>query len=159
MNDVELQRDITRTALTALRGTEFALAGSGAIREHGVTSRLTADVDLFSPPIDPAGFGRAVDDVTTALTRAGYQVTMDDTRRSDQFARFDVVTAAGEHVDVDMAIDSRDAEPVTLSVGPVLSIDDAVHNKVSASTGGLPRVTTSTSTRSAHPVGTPTSSS
>ncbi|KQQ20731.1 hypothetical protein ASF48_09025 [Rathayibacter sp. Leaf299] len=44
----DLQREITRVALDALEGTAFALAGSGAIREHGVIDRLTEDVDLFT---------------------------------------------------------------------------------------------------------------
>ena len=46
-DDEELQRDLTRVALTALDGRAFALAGSGAIREHGMVDRLTHDVDLF----------------------------------------------------------------------------------------------------------------
>ncbi len=33
---------------------DFALAGSGAIREHGITDRATRDVDLFTTnrPVD-----------------------------------------------------------------------------------------------------------
>ena len=43
-----------------------------------------------------------------------------------------VTTSEGRFVEIDMGVDSREAEPVFLSVGPVLSLDDAVGNKVSA---------------------------
>ncbi len=43
------QRVITQLLLAVLQDAGFALAGSGAIREHGLTSRRTADVDLFTP--------------------------------------------------------------------------------------------------------------
>jgi hypothetical protein len=36
---------MTRVALTVLHGRGFALAGSGAIREHGIVDRPTRDVD------------------------------------------------------------------------------------------------------------------
>ena len=47
--DQEEQRRIARLALEAA-GDEagFALAGSGAIREHGLIDRPTEDVDLFT---------------------------------------------------------------------------------------------------------------
>lgn len=56
----------------------------------------------------------------------------DEDRRTEQFARLHVRTASGEQVDVDMGMDWRDTEPVRLQVGPVLSLDDAIGNKVSA---------------------------
>lgn len=126
----ELQREITRVALEALEGTGFALAGSGAIREHGVINRLTEDVDLFTSNTDVANFRRAVDQVRAGLLDHGY--TFDEERPTDQFARLHVRTGSGEQVDVDMGMDWRDSEPVRLQVGPVLSLDDAIGNKVSA---------------------------
>lgn len=44
--EVAAQREVARIALAAVDG--FALAGSGAIREHGVIERPTEDVDLFT---------------------------------------------------------------------------------------------------------------
>ena len=44
------QREVARIALDSLEG--FALAGSGAIREHGVIDRPTEDVDLFTANAD-----------------------------------------------------------------------------------------------------------
>jgi hypothetical protein len=35
-------------ALRSLDGTSFVLAGSGAMREHGLVDRPTEDVDLFT---------------------------------------------------------------------------------------------------------------
>jgi hypothetical protein len=48
-NEVGFQREIARLAPAGIGPSGFALAGSGAIREHGVTDRPTEDVDLCSP--------------------------------------------------------------------------------------------------------------
>ena len=129
-DEEELQRDITRAALRALDGTRFALAGSGAIREHGIIDRPTEDIDLFTSDVDAPRFDAAVGRLVNELRTAGYDV--DELRRVDQFARLHVTTSTGQAVDIDMGVDWREGEPVTLSVGPVLSLDDAVGNKVSA---------------------------
>jgi len=55
------QREITRLALRSLDGTSFVLAGSGAIREHGLVDRPTEDVDLFTSDVDLQQFSAAVD--------------------------------------------------------------------------------------------------
>lgn len=130
MNALELQRAVTRIALDAAGASGFALAGSGAIREHGVINRLSEDVDLFTSNTNEPSFGAAVDRVVDALTAAGYSVDL--ARRTEQFARLQVRTDNGQQVDVDMGMDWREVEPVTLEVGPVLSIQDAIGNKVSA---------------------------
>ncbi|MHB1473982.1 MAG: nucleotidyl transferase AbiEii/AbiGii toxin family protein [Dermatophilaceae bacterium] len=57
----EPQREITRVALRSLDGTSFVLAGSGAIREHGLVDRPTEDVDLFTSDVDLPRFSSAVD--------------------------------------------------------------------------------------------------
>ncbi len=46
--DVAFQRFVTTLLLNHIGSAGFALAGSGAIREHGITDRLTRDVDLFT---------------------------------------------------------------------------------------------------------------
>ena len=48
MSDIEYQRNVTRLALDALASGGFALAGSGAIREHGIIDRPTQEIDLFT---------------------------------------------------------------------------------------------------------------
>ncbi|MDN4640474.1 nucleotidyl transferase AbiEii/AbiGii toxin family protein [Agreia sp. PsM10] len=130
MNDLELQRTVTRVALEASASSGFALAGSGAIREHGVIDRLSDDVDLFTSNTNERSFDSAVDRVVVALHAHDFAV--DVVRRTEQFARMHVRTAGGQQVDIDMGMDWRETEPVTLDVGPVLSIRDAIGNKVSA---------------------------
>ncbi|MET4783435.1 nucleotidyl transferase AbiEii/AbiGii toxin family protein [Glaciihabitans sp. UYNi722] len=131
MNDnEELQRELTTVALTALDGRAFALAGSGAIREHGMVDRLTHDVDLFTNDLDPAAFEGAVDQLTNELQRVGHGV--EEVRRSAQFAQLRITTPEGRIVDMDLAVDWRENDPVIFSVGPVLSVEDAVGGKVSA---------------------------
>lgn len=127
-DSTELQRRVTQAALAALRGHPFALAGSGAIREHGFIRRLSHDVDLFSN--DPTSFGAAVDALIDQLTRDGYAV--EQFRRYESFAQLQVTTVDGDAVDLDLAIDWRGSEPVTLQVGPVLAVEDAVGSKVGA---------------------------
>lgn len=125
-----LQREITRLALRALDGTRFVLAGSGAIREHGIIDRPTEDVDLFTTDLDVPQFAAAVDAVVLGLQEVGYDVA--ELRRVGQFARLEVSIADGRQVDIDMGVDWREAEPAMLTIGPVLSLKDAVGNKVSA---------------------------
>jgi len=126
----ELQRVITRLALRSLDGTSFALAGSGAIREHGLVDRPTEDVDLFTSDVDLPRFSAAVDAVVICLSKAGHEVA--ELRRVDQFARLEVTTPDGHQIGIDMGVDWRKAEPAVLAIGPVLSLEDAVGNKLSA---------------------------
>lgn len=128
--ETDAQREVTRVALAGIAGAGFALAGSGAIREHGVSDRPTEDVDLFTPRQDSAEFGRAVERVVADLRGSGYEV--EEVRRVEQFARLQVRTAEGLQLDVDLGVDWRANAPVRLDVGPVLSLEDAVGNKVSA---------------------------
>ena len=126
--EVLVQREVTRIALDGLAG--FALAGSGAIREHGLIERPTEDVDLFTTNQDVTAFSDAVTQVVSRLQESGYRV--DQTRRSTQFARLHVLSQDGLQLDVDLGVDWRQDEPVRLDVGPVLSLADAVGNKVGA---------------------------
>lgn len=126
----ELQREVTRLSLVALRGTAFVLAGSGAIREHGIVDRPTEDVDLFTSDMSTAAFTVAVDSVKHGLSREGFTVA--EVRRADLFARLEVATEDGRQIDIDMGVDWREADPAILEIGPVLSLGDAVGNKISA---------------------------
>lgn len=126
--EVAVQREVARIALAGVDG--FALAGSGAIREHGMIERPTEDVDLFTTSQDVTAFSVAVDQVTNQLRGSGFQV--EQTRQAPQYARLHVATGDGLQVDVDLGVDWRQDDPVTLDVGPVLSLADAVGNKVGA---------------------------
>ena len=128
--DRDLQFEVARTILAAVDEHGFVLAGSGAIREHGIVDRLTRDVDLFTNRYDAAEFDRAVSEASVVLASAGYVV--EERRRAEYFAHLNVTAADGLQVDVDFAYDWRGAEPTRLQVGPVLSVDDAVASKTNA---------------------------
>lgn len=119
-----------RNAAAQRAVARFALAGSGAIREHGVIDRPTEDVDIFTADADEGAFSVAVDQVASQLRSSGFRV--DVTRRAEHFARLHVVADEGVQLDVDLGVDWRQEEPVRLAVGPVLSLSDAVGNKVGA---------------------------
>lgn len=103
---------------------------SGAIREHGLISRPTEDVDLFTTSQDITEFTDAADEVIAQLRGSGFQV--EQIRRAPQYARLHVATTDGIRLDVDLGVDWRQDDPVLLDVGPLLSLIDAVGNKVSA---------------------------
>lgn len=130
LGDAWAQEAVTRLALEALGDSDFALAGSGAIREHGITERPTADVDLFTPSVDTTQFADAVHKLVRVFTSAGYAVEV--VRRAELFARLHVTTPQGRHVEIDLGVDSREDDAVVLNVGAVLSLEDAVGNKMSA---------------------------
>ncbi|KQO63515.1 nucleotidyl transferase AbiEii/AbiGii toxin family protein [Curtobacterium sp. Leaf261] len=130
VGDADAQRIVATAALVALAPEPFALAGSGAIREHGLTKRATADVDLFSAETDPVRFAAAVDRFAVQLRGRGF--TVSESRRAELFASFEVIVPGADAVEVDLGVDWREHEPVVLGVGPVLALHDAVANKVSA---------------------------
>lgn len=129
-DSVEVQRRVTRIALAGIAHAGFALAGSGAMREHGVIERPTEDVDLFTSTQDVEQFAAAVRQVVALLRRSGFDA--EESRRASQFARLHVRVTDETHVDIDLGVDWREQDPVILDVGPVLSLRDAVGNKVSA---------------------------
>lgn len=128
--DLDLQRSITTFALQALHGRGFALAGSGAIREHGIVDRLTRDIDLFTSQTDPSEFDESVSLLMVELRQAGNLVV--EVRRTASFAQLLITAPDGRGVDLDLAVDWRERDAIMLPVGPVLSAEDAVASKVSA---------------------------
>ena len=129
--DQEEQRRIARLALDAAGDDAgFVLAGSGAIREHGLIDRPTEDVDLFTVEQAQARFGASIDQIVAALRAVGYSV--ETRRRQDAFAQLTVVSSQGHVTDMGLGVDWRAYPPVLMEVGPVLSIEDAVGNKMAA---------------------------
>lgn len=127
----EEQRRIAQIALDASTGGQFALAGSGAVREHGLIDRPTEDIDLFTIQQAAPQFETAVNRAITSLEAHGYLV--EEKQHNPGFVRMAVTDrASGYETDIDFGIDWRSAPPVVLSIGPVLSRADAVGNKVSA---------------------------
>ncbi|MET3143284.1 UNVERIFIED_ORG: hypothetical protein ABIB19_002883 [Arthrobacter sp. UYEF10] len=130
MAEVDYQREVTSLALDALAGGGFALAGSGAIREHGIIDRPTQDIDLFTAVTSAEAFAESTKRLATTMRERGFEV--EEHRSAPQYAKFSVTSSSGQRVEVDLAVDWRSEEPVTLSIGPVLSLPDAVASKVSA---------------------------
>ncbi|RRD46790.1 nucleotidyl transferase AbiEii/AbiGii toxin family protein [Arachnia propionica] len=132
------QRELARIALTRIAEAGFVLAGSGAIREHGVIDRPTEDIDLFTMTQDNDKFAWAVGCVVTDLRESGYEV--EEAQRVAQFARLKVRAVDGLQLNIDMGVDWRENDPVWLDIGPVLSVEDAVGNKIAAAySRGEPR--------------------
>ena len=122
------QKELSKIALSILGGG-YALAGSGAIREHGLTDRYTEDIDLFGSYEAQEGFPDAADQLVDGLREAGYDVEV--YRRTNHFMTL-VAEKDGLAQQIDMGIDYREHPPKRLSVGPVLDVSDAVANKVCA---------------------------
>ncbi|NUS43452.1 MAG: nucleotidyl transferase AbiEii/AbiGii toxin family protein [Mycobacteriaceae bacterium] len=134
-------RRLTEIALSVAGEHGFALAGGYAIRAHGMGSRPSGDVDLFTDWHRRADFPGAVKAVITALEQHEYTVTAAMT--SETFARLLVLSTTEPHHEPDkleMSADWRAHPPVVLDIGPVLHPDDAVANKMCALFGrALPR--------------------
>lgn len=119
-----------RIALSASREQGFALAGGHALTMHGIGSRPSKDVDIFTDR--QTDFDTAVRNVGSAFEAEGYQV--DTPRRAEEYARLEV-TKDGRTTQLDMGRDYRSRPAVESDVGPVLSVDDAVGSKVGAAYG------------------------
>lgn len=145
----QTQRQLIACALEVLADADFALAGSGAIREHGMTQRPTNDIDLFTVMQASTRFPHAVDSLIEHLTANNYDVTVE--RRTPTFAQLSVTPPHEPPLSVDLAIDWRAHTPVRLDIGPVLTLEDAIGNKLSALYSRATHATTSTSMRSAPP--------
>jgi hypothetical protein len=80
------QRVAARTALAVLAADGFLLAGGQALIEHGITERLSDDIDLFAlhRRHTPATFTALVQKMTAALEASGY--TAEVTRQYEEFA-------------------------------------------------------------------------
>ena len=124
------QRQLIACALEVLADADFALAGSGAIREHGMTQRPTNDIDLFTVMHAATRFPNAVDSLIEHLAAHNYDVTVE--RATPSFAQLSVTPPDGAPLSVDLAIDWRAHTPVRLDIGPVLDLADAVGTKLSA---------------------------
>lgn len=127
----EEQRRIARIALHATHGRDFALAGSGAIREHGLITRPTEDIDLFTINNNASLFNAAVERAIDALRQNGYDVS--EKIRSQGFCRIRVTSQSHSYTtEIDFGIDWRAHPPVKLEIGDVLSEVDAITNKLFA---------------------------
>lgn len=117
------QRNLVRvvTAIIAERG--FALAGAGALMEHGFVSRHTEDIDLFTNIQQDVGETAAA--LAERLSSEDFDVKV--MRQTPHFARLSI-----DDLEVDLARNWR-ADPVDeAEIGPLLSVRDAIAGKVEA---------------------------
>lgn len=122
------KKRITEVALAAVDPSAgLRLGGSRALAVHGLTERLTDDIDLFSP--GSTGYQQEVVD---ALRAAGYTV---EAEISGTGATLMVTWASGE-VELEMcsSLPLKDA-PVLVEGVPVMSVADCVRLKFSAVNG------------------------
>ncbi|MFT0846610.1 nucleotidyl transferase AbiEii/AbiGii toxin family protein [Actinomycetaceae bacterium L2_0104] len=116
--------------MEVLAADGFALAGSGAIREHGIINRPTENIDLFTSREYAANFTQAVAAVTTAFE--SHDMIVEAQRVVSEYARLNVTLPDQREISVDLGVDWRADPPVSLDIGPVLSLPDSIGNKVAA---------------------------
>ena len=133
----ELHARVAAVALAAAAGHGFALGGGNALLAHGVISRPTQDVDLFTDR--EHGVEAAADAVEAALRDAGFEVEREEEAAGladispvmgEGLAEWLVTAPDGQELTVQLAYFDRDRDPVTMEVGPVL--EDAAGGKVCA---------------------------
>jgi Nucleotidyl transferase AbiEii toxin, Type IV TA system len=135
----DLHRQVASVALAAAAGHGFALGGGNALLAHGLTTRPTQDVDLFTD--QEHGVQAAAGTVEAALVAAGLRAERQDdmTGLTDLFpdmgqglAEWTITTPGGDQTILQMAYFDRSRAPVLMDVGPVLALEDVAGGKVCA---------------------------
>ena len=138
----ELHRRVATVALRVATRDGFALGGGNALIAHGLITRPTQDVDLFTN--EETGVEAAADSVETALREAGFDADREDKASGlpeifegmgEGLAEWTVTARDGQQMMLQMAYFDRTAQPVTMDLGPVLRLEDVVGGKVCALAG------------------------
>ena len=85
---------------------------------------------MFTAELSVPRFEAAVSRLVDVLRSLDFQVR--PIRRGEGFAQLEVEGPAGDITPIDLGIDYRNDPPAQLEIGPVLSLEDAVANKVAA---------------------------
>jgi hypothetical protein len=132
----DLQRQVATAALAAARKYGFALAGGGALAEHGITSRFTADIDLHTDRLGV--MHKAAAAVEAALKGAGLKFERQEPEWGRDSAEWvtewwvtDPSTPADQML-LKLAIYGRQGRTKTMTVGPVLAVKDVIAGKICA---------------------------
>jgi hypothetical protein len=134
-----LHRQVASVALAAAALHGFALGGGNALLAHGLTTRPTQDVDLFTDQVH--GVEAAAAAVERAFAAAGLQAErQDDTAgladlfpgMGQELAEWIVTAPGGEQTVLQMAYFDRSRAPVAMEIGPVLALEDVVGGKICA---------------------------
>jgi hypothetical protein len=134
----EFQITVARLALRAAGEHGFALAGGNALAAHGIISRPTHDVDLFTAA--PGAVSEAAGPVAAALAAAGLTVApaAGTGDLAEEFYGFDQemaeyeVSDASHVVRLQLVRFDRSRPAVMMDIGPVLHPDDLLGSKVAA---------------------------
>ena len=135
----ELHRRVAAVALSAAAGHGFALGGGNALLAHGVITRPTQDVDLFTDQerrrgsCRRSGRGRAARPGFHA-ERRDLSGGLDDVfpGMGEGLAEWIVTAADGEQMMLQLAYFDRSRDPVVIDIGPVLDLEDVAGGKVCA---------------------------
>ncbi len=135
----DLQRQVAAVVLTAAGRYGFALAGGCALIAHGVVSRDTEDVDLFTD--DESGVQAAASSVEASLRAAGLTAVRRDKTAGladifpgmgEGLAEWVITGPAGEQMLLQMSYFERGRQPVIMDIGPVLDLEDVLAGKAMA---------------------------
>ena len=135
----QLHQQVAAIALHAASEHGFALGGGNALIAHGLISRPTQDVDLFTD--QERGVEAAAGSVAAALREAGLQAERQDATAglADIFygmgqglAEWEITGPGGKQMALQMAYFERSCGPVIMAFGPVLDLEDAIGGKVCA---------------------------
>jgi len=135
----DLHRDIAAIALRAAARHGFALGGGVALQAHGIISRPTEDVDLFTD--QEHGVAAAAGAVEASLRAAGYDAEPQDKTAGlsevweeigDGLAEWIITAPDGRQMILQMAYFHRTSLPVVMEFGPVLDLDDVLAGKTAA---------------------------
>ncbi len=134
-----LHHQVALLALGAAAGYGFALGGGNALLAHGVITRPTQDVDLFTDR--EHGVEAAAGAVEAALRGAGFDVERQDQDAGladifpgmgEGLAEWIVTAPDGQELTLQLAYFDRTREPVAMEIGPVLDIEDVAGGKACA---------------------------
>jgi hypothetical protein len=140
----DLHGQVAAVALGAAAGHGFALGGGNALLAHGVITRPTHDVDLFTD--QEHGVEAAASAVEAALRGAGYRADRKDKAAGlgdifpgmgEGLAEWLVTAADGEQMMLQMAYFDRTRDPVVMDIGPVLDLEDVAGGKACALAGRI----------------------
>jgi len=105
----DLHRQVASVALAAAREHGFALGGGNALLAHGVISRPTQDVDLFTDQED--GVEAATSAVEAALRSAGFEPE----RQDDEEGLTDIFPGMGDGL-AEWIVTAPDGEQMLLQL-------------------------------------------
>jgi hypothetical protein len=133
----ETHRRIISVIQPVLARYGFGLAGGNALKAHGLSRRVTRDVNAFSAR--EGAIKQAVPEVERALRNAGFEARPTAgagaglVRDWDDWTARWTVTAGDRRVFLELAVHDLLSPPVIIAdIGPVLTVEDVLASKTLA---------------------------